>query len=199
MTSLAAIAVFNDDRELFNQAIDMFWGRYAPPEKGTNAGHLAAYIYPTGQSQESDRDYGHVQMGLSFYASLCEIAWNQGIDLYSAYDNRLLTGYEHMAKYMLGEEVPFEQYPETRSSSISTKFRGFFSNAYETVYQHYVYRKGLEMPYTEKVIQNPSVRKVYGKSELRPFRPEGSVACVGLPWGTLIAYMGAEDPQAVKK
>jgi hypothetical protein len=198
MTSLAAIAVFNDDRELFDHAIDMFWGRYAPPEKGLNVGHLAAYIYPSGQSQESDRDYGHVQMGLSFYASMCEIAWNQGIDLYSAYDNLLLTGYEHMAKYMLGEEVAFERFPQTRTDVISTKFRGLFSNAYETAYQHYVYRKGLEMPYTKRVLEEPSVLKVYSKSAPRPFRPEGGLPCLGIPWGTLISHMGPEDPQAAK-
>lgn len=199
MTSMASIAVFNDDWALFNHTLDQFWGRYELTEKGNNVGHLEAYVYPTGQCQESDRDYGHVQMGLSFYASLCEIAWKQGIDLYSAYDNRLLVGFEHMSKYMLGEDVPFEKFSTTRTDAISPKFRGIFSNAYETAHQHYVYRKGLQMPYTSKVIHQESIRLVYSKSNLRPYRPEGSVACVGIPWGTLTMYKGEEDPQAARK
>lgn len=49
-------------------------------------------------------------MGLEFLANTCETAWIQGVDLYSAADNRLLQGFEYTAKYNLGFDVPYEPY-----------------------------------------------------------------------------------------
>jgi len=46
-------------------------------------------------------------MGLEYLANSCEIAWKQGFDLYSAYDNGLATGFEYTAKYNLGMDMPY--------------------------------------------------------------------------------------------
>ena len=57
MHTLLAIAVFTDNRELFDNAV------YHYLHANAN-GSLIKYIYPTGQCQETRRDQGHVQMGL---------------------------------------------------------------------------------------------------------------------------------------
>ena len=43
-------------------------------------------------------------------AEAAEIAWSQGVNLYSLADNRLLKGFEYTAKYNLGHDVPFVRY-----------------------------------------------------------------------------------------
>jgi hypothetical protein len=99
-------------------------------------------------------------------AAACEVAWKQGVDLYGAADNRLAVGYEYTAKYNLGYDVPCE-------GNISAQARGRFQSIYEVIYQHYVYEKGLKMPYTKMVIDK--------------IRPEGGGG-EHLSWGTLTFY-----------
>lgn len=41
-------------------------------------------------------------LGIGALATVCEIAWQQGDDLYSALDNRLMKGFEYVAKYNWG-------------------------------------------------------------------------------------------------
>lgn len=60
---------------------------------------LPYYIYENGQCQESSRDQGHTMCGLSLYANIAEMCWNQGDDLYGAYDNRILLGHEFTYRY----------------------------------------------------------------------------------------------------
>ena len=114
-------------------------------------------------------------MGLGYLGCAAEIAWKQGIDLYGAMDNRLLLGFEYTAKYNLGEDVPYEPYRSVAGRyhypTISSKARGRFSNIYERVYHHYHHRRGIDMPYTRRVLEN--------------IRPEGwQMAYV--PWNTLM-------------
>ena len=104
---------------------------------------------------EAYRDWGHVQWGLGNAVSVCEVAWKQGIDIYGAYDNRLMNGLEIAAKYNLGnDDVPYEG-----KGKISTKGRGQFAPIWEAPYQHYVIRRGLEMPFTKQIIESTSSRK----------------------------------------
>ena len=94
--------VFLDDESLYNEAVDFFYN-------GNDNGSLTNYISETGQCQESGRDQNHTMLGLGHLAEACEIAYNQKNEtLYSASENRLLTGYEYTAKYNLGyNDVPF--------------------------------------------------------------------------------------------
>ena len=82
--------------------------------------------------------------------------------MYAALDNRLLTGYEYTAKYNLGKSVPFTTWTDISGrycnwQTISDKLRGVFRPIYEIVYNHYVTRKGLDMPYTRRVLSKMSV------------------------------------------
>ena len=56
---------------------------------------LPYYIFKNGQCQESCRDQGHTQCGIMMYTQLAEQCWNQGEDLYGAFDNRILKGIEY--------------------------------------------------------------------------------------------------------
>ncbi len=70
---------------------------------------LKYYIYPNGQSQESHRDQGHAVCGINNYACIAEMFWNQGDDLYSALNNRILKGSEYVWRYNLSS---LKSYPD---------------------------------------------------------------------------------------
>jgi len=146
-------AIYLDNRTMYAKAIDFY-------RNANDNGTIQYYISgTTGQIQESGRDQGHSQLGIGALATVCEIAYNQGDDLYGALDNRLLKGFEYVAKYNLGyNDVPFETWKDVTGkysdwSVISDKSRGRFIPIYEMAYNHFVRRKGLSMPFTEEVIK----------------------------------------------
>jgi hypothetical protein len=164
VSTMMCIGVLCDDHDMFNRAVDYYL-------HGKGHGSISHYIYASGQSQETVRDQGHVQLGLGALASACEIAWNQGLDLYSMADNRLAAGYEYTAKYNLGNDV------ETVGGiPPSPKGRGRFWPGYEIIYQHYAIESGLPMPFTQQVLEKQ--------------RPEGMDLIVTPAWGTLASYRG---------
>lgn len=168
--TMMCIGVFLDRQDIFDRA-------YNHLLKGETNGAINNYFSETGQCQESGRDQGHTQMGLGYLACACEIAWNQGYDLYSAYDNRLMKGYEYTARYMLGEDVPYVQYVtfyggKVFGEKISDQGRGRYSPIYERAYHHYHGRKGLDMPYTKKVIG-----KTRSEMVSPAFMPWSTVTC----------------------
>jgi hypothetical protein len=65
---------------------------------------MSNYIYENGQCQESSRDQAHALVGVVIIGCLCEMAWNQGDDLYGYLDNRLLLGLEFYFHYNLSWE-----------------------------------------------------------------------------------------------
>ena len=148
-----ASAIFLDNETMYKKAIDFYYN-------ANDNGNIKNYIDDsTGQIQESGRDQTHTQLGIGALATVCEIAYNQGDDLYSAFNNRLLRGFEYVAKYNLGnDDVPFKVWKDITGkycnwTKISDINRGRWYPIYEMVYNHYVLRKGLTMPYTAKVIE----------------------------------------------
>lgn len=148
-----AFGIFLDDESFYNEAVTFFY-------EGHDNGSLTNYIMENGQCQESGRDQNHTMLGIGHLAEACEIAYNQGNEtLWSASENRLLKGYEYTAKYNLGQDVPFEPFTDVtgvRWNNISDEDRGKFRPVFEIAYNHYVTRKGLEMPYTQQVISRIS-------------------------------------------
>jgi hypothetical protein len=139
LVNIVSIGVFADDRAKYDEAIDYF---YNGPGNGE-----------TGQLQESGRDQAHAQLGIGLLASLCEIAWNQGDDLYSAGDNRLLKGFEYTASYLLGNDVPFRTYMDQSRThtEISAVNREQRRPIYEMVLHHYASRRGATAPFTQEI------------------------------------------------
>lgn len=70
-------------------------------------GVIEHYIWENGQCQESSRDQSHTILGVGQLASMAEIAWNQGDDIYSYLDNRILAGYEFTLRYNVSYKYPF--------------------------------------------------------------------------------------------
>ena len=149
--TMMCIGIFCDRKDIFERA-------YNQCLKGASNGNINNYFNEWGQCQESGRDQGHTQMGLGFLSTVCEIAWKQGYDLYSAYKSKLATGYEYTAKYLLGEEVKYVQYitfenKPVFADTISAAGRGKFSPIYERAWHHYHDRMGMEMPYTQRALE----------------------------------------------
>ncbi len=80
------------------------------PDYGYNE-VIQNYIWENGQTQEASRDQGHSQLALSLIQNICEIAWNQGDDLYSILSNRPLLGLEYLLRYNLSYARSFPDQP----------------------------------------------------------------------------------------
>jgi Fibronectin type 3 domain-containing protein len=150
--TMMAIGVFCNDRAIFERALHYYvdgWGN----------GSLTHYIInEEGQIQESGRDQAHTQLGIAMLAECSEIAWHQGLDLYGYDDNRLLKGFEYVAKFNLGnDDVPFvpwlDRTGKYRHTVISQMARNNLRAVYEQVYNHYVNRKNLSAPFVSQAVE----------------------------------------------
>ena len=145
-----AAGIFMGDTVMYRAAVDYFF-------HANDNGALPNYVSATGQCQETGRDQSHAQLGLGAMCEICEMAWEQGDDLWGALDNRLMKGIEYTAKYNLGYDVPFETWTDCTGlyndwTEPGSMGRGRLWQIYEMPYNHYVKRKGLKMPYTKKVL-----------------------------------------------
>jgi hypothetical protein len=98
MKSGIALAVCLDDAAKFDHVINHF--RTHPASGLTNT-------LPIGVMGETGRDAGHGQGDLYGKAFVAEVAWKQGIDLFSELDNRLLAVGEYYARNTLVFDNPF--------------------------------------------------------------------------------------------
>lgn len=179
--AMMGFGVFLNDAGIFNQAVNFYYS------KGKDNGSLVDYIINAdGQCQESGRDQSHTMLGLGNLAEACEVGYKQHLDMYGASNNRLLAGYEYTAKYNLGNQVPFVKWTDITGkysdwSIISDVDRGAFSPVFEIVYNAYVTRKKLTMPYTQQVLDK--------------IRPEGAPANSDHPgFGSLLFFTGTTQP-----
>ena len=151
MRATMAIGVFCDDRAKFDEAVEYF-------KNGRGTGSIrnaAPFRFEGGlvQWQESGRDYAHVMGGQGLLMELCQIAWNQGLDLFGYDDNRLLGAAEHAAQYTLWKGVPYTYYNNSDNANqfyISENYHGRLdASHFELVYNHYVVRQGLKAPHVK--------------------------------------------------
>ena len=157
-----ACGIFLEDSVIYQAAIDYYL-------HANDNGSLPNYVSETGQCQETGRDQGHAQLGLEALAQTCEMAWEQGDDLWGALDNRLMKGFEYTARYNLGHEVPFETWTDCTGlyndwTVPGEMGRGKVWDIYELPYRHYVERKGLKMPYAKRVLALQDKAERRGKS-----------------------------------
>lgn len=179
--TVMAIGIFSNDRAMFERGLRYY-------VNGAGDGRLTYYIYENGQCQESGRDQSHAQLGLAHLGDASEMAWNQGLNLYACADNRLLKGFEYAAKYNLGEKTEFipdlDRTGKYAHGEISP--RGPFRPVFEQIYNHYVNRRGLPAPFTQRAAER--------------LRPEGAAAGSDHPgFGTLLfSRQPAADPAEVR-
>lgn len=156
MSALISIGVLCDDTTIYNEGVEYF-------KNGEGMGSImnaVCYLHsPTmGQWQESNRDQEHAQLAVGMMAALCQVTWNQGLDLYGYSNNRLLAGAEYVAKYNLWQPVPYVAYnncKEANQSWPSINGRGRLDDrpVWEMIYNHYVVRRGLDAPYVKAMAQ----------------------------------------------
>jgi hypothetical protein len=119
---------------------------------------------PASKWQESGRDQGHTTLGIGLAGVFCEMAWNQGDDMYGYDNNRFLAGAEYVAKSNLRDasgafySLPFATYKNVLATQtgVSPASQGILRPVWEMVHHHYVNRKGLAAPYS--VLQAAQVR-----------------------------------------
>jgi hypothetical protein len=153
MASKLAIGIVCDDAAIIDGAIDYFWNG-----EGNGSIYNAIPFVHSGflaQWQESGRDQAHAIMGIGLMSSFMEMAWNQGVDLYSARDLAFGKAAEYVARYNLGyNDLPFTKYSwgtgvncDYREQTVMGEGgRGQLRPVWEMVYNHYSVRRGLRMP-----------------------------------------------------
>ena len=157
LASVMAIGVLCDDHSIFDEAVNYFLNG---PGNGAIA-QAVYYLHPgyLGQWQETGRDQGHNTLGIALGGAICEMAWNQGIDLYGHDNNRFLAGAEYVAKANLLQPggtayytVPYVTYSnvDVTQTAFSTGGQGTIRPCWALVYNHYVNRKGLAAPWSKQ-------------------------------------------------
>ncbi|HEX9047889.1 MAG TPA: alginate lyase family protein [Verrucomicrobiae bacterium] len=156
--ALIAMGVLCDDTNMFNEGVEYF-------QHGRGNGCISnavPFLYSSnfGQWQESGRDQAHAQLGVGLLGSACQVAWNQGVDLFGYANNRLLAGAEYVAKCNLSypaAEIPYTFYnncSEARQFALTINGRGRIGwPVWELIYNHYAVRRGLSAPYTKKMTE----------------------------------------------
>ena len=152
MASMAAIGILCDNRAVYQQAVDYF-------KQGSGNGRVeraAWYIHPDGtaQTEESGRDQPHNQGGWYAMGLLCQMAWNQGDDLFGYDNNRVLRAYEYSAKYNSGnDDVSWAYHRNTTLTYTETLSSGARDPgnypAWELIYNHYANVKGIAAPWSK--------------------------------------------------
>ena len=154
LASILAIGVLCDRTDLYDEAIS-----YYKAGQGNGAGLQAVYhVHPgyLGQWQESGRDQGHCTLGIGLAGAFCEMAWNQGDDIYGYENNRFLAGAEYVAKSNLRDgagafyTVPYftNVNRQGTQSVLSVGGQGSRRPIWESVHNHYANRLGIATPYT---------------------------------------------------
>ena len=126
------ISKTGDYEDTYNYTVDDSIQDFGYNEVITN------YIYANGQCQESSRDQQHTFFGIGTICAMAEMAWNQGDDLYSHADDRLLLGLEYSSKYNVSY---LQSYPDQASWWIPTVDSGEFTqrfNASQRVYSKFI-------------------------------------------------------------
>ncbi len=149
---MLAIGVLCDNRTIYNQAINY----YKNGVGNGAANQLIYFMHPgyMGQWQEAGRDQGHCTLGPALMGVFCEIAWNQGDDIYGYNTNLFLAGCEYTAKYNvqpLANFVPYVNFCDCNSdiqNVISSASRGSVRPGWDLIYNHYVNRRGLSATYS---------------------------------------------------
>jgi len=164
LAAVLAIGVLCDRADLYDEAINYY---KTGPGNGSSS-QAVYYIHPgyLGQWQESGRDQGHTTLGVGLAGAFCEMAWNQGDDMYGLDNNRFLAGAEYVAKSNLKDtsgafySVPFTPYMSIIAdhTGVSPGAQGHIRPVWELVRHHYANRKGLATPFCALQAARPELQ-----------------------------------------
>jgi hypothetical protein len=167
---IMSVGVLCDSVDLYKDAID-----YLIDGLGNGNLHKCInYIHPKstnddidlGQIQESGRDQGHTLMDIGLLGTICQMAYNQGEDLFAYDDNLVLKGAEYAAKYNFANlQVPFTEYTRVYTDAwsqcggrevhtqISSSGKAGERPIWELIYNHYVVKEGIKARYVTLAAQ----------------------------------------------
>ena len=145
-----SIAAFCDDTAKFDHIINHY---------RTFHGSGLMNTLPTGQMGESGRDAGHAFGTLNGMTFVAEVAWKQGIDLYSELDNRLLAVGEYYARNTFTTDNPYVPFGTIDWQWMNNGYGPYTANrgAFYLLQNAYKNRKGLATPWIDRKLQEQSV------------------------------------------
>ncbi|HKJ40608.1 MAG TPA: LamG-like jellyroll fold domain-containing protein [Sunxiuqinia sp.] len=162
-----------------------------------------------GQMQESGRDQAHSMMALGLAVDICQVAWNQGDDLFAYMDNRLLAGIAWVAAYNTGtDDLPWTDYwyhaaaNETwKQTAPSATERGQFRPIWDRIIGYYEGIKGISLNFShqmaDKVVADAGISSSHsstldhlGFTTLTCTRPKITADKAPLTLSTSIEYDG---------
>ena len=153
------IAVFCEDETEFDLAVSRFntripayfyqSGSTVPAINGDGGNVTTFWSNPTswvdGLTQESCRDNGHhAQFAMASALHAAEVAWNQGVDLYTPNSKRFTDAMELMALQSLTGNMQNTCANNTTTNSLF--------DTWEVGYNHYHFRKGIDLPKTQELL-----------------------------------------------
>jgi hypothetical protein len=160
IASVLAIGILCDDRAKVDRAVEYF-------KHGAGMGSVKnaiPVVYADGLAEwvEAGRDQGHALLGVGLMGTICEMAWNQGIDLYGYDDSRFLKGAQYVAKWSLGADVPYTSYTRKKgapgiwsgsetASAAAAVDPAMARPIWAMITNHYTKRRGLDAPYLTKI------------------------------------------------
>jgi len=150
IASIIAIGVLCDDQAKYDEAVN-YWKTGAGNGSIDHAVPFAYNNGTLGQGQEEGRDQGHAGLNVSLQGPICQIAYNQGLDLFGWENNKILAMCEYFADYNLGNTVPFTTYnwgtgttcAAMSQTIIAAGSQGDIRPAWALIYSHYHGLKGL--------------------------------------------------------
>lgn len=172
-----AIAVYTDDRPLFDKGIDRWKQRVVtyiyqrsdgdkPVASPGKTDAQTAAIWKTsgaglvdGLAMETCRDLGHLNLGFKSMMYGAQTAWLQGVDLFGLEQKRLSDFMELHGGWMTGSnEVPpticAGKIIAKRADTIGVKPPlGGGQAAWEVAYSHLHHRLGIALPFTRQMLQ----------------------------------------------
>jgi hypothetical protein len=145
-----AIAVFCDDTAKFNHIVNMY---------RTYHGAGLTDTLPTGQLGESGRDGGHAFGALNAMAFVAEVAYKQGVDLFSELDNRLLACGEYYSRNTYTTDNPYVPFGTIDWQWLNNAAGPYGGDreAFYILQNAYKNRKGLPTPWIDRKLQDESV------------------------------------------
>jgi hypothetical protein len=145
-----AIAVFCDDATKFNHVVNLY---------RTYHGSGIMDTLPTGQLGETGRDGGHAFGSLNALAFTAEVAYKQGVDLFSELDNRLLACGEYYARNTYTTDNPYVPFGTIDWQWLNNQPGPYVGDraAFYILQNAYRNRKNLPTPWIDRKLQDQPV------------------------------------------
>ena len=201
--AMMAIAVFNEDEAEFNQGLARLKIRSRayfylttdgpkPNPIAGDGGNLNKFWsnpvkWIDGLTQETCRDNGHhSQFALGSALHATEVAWHQGVDVYSENQERYTAAMELLATQLLTGSMQGVCANDTSTADLY--------DTWEVGYTHYHNRAGVELPNTRKLIME----------QIRPraSRNDWNINCETLTHADLpgdISFCGGTAPLGINR